>query len=151
MTPYPSTLDSAALAEVAAGCLYERNAYGILMAHPQKGGIPAWAQTGPIADAFIELAALTGRRPAHLMLNILPAGLVIPAHTDREDAGPDGERWHLPIATNPGCFWWDERSDIETHQPLGHWSGPCPNRIRHRVGNCGTTDRTHLIVDTEPT
>ena len=84
------------------------------------------------------------------MINKLASGVVVPKHTDtlrNQDRGnPFIERWHLPLITNDGCWWWDQEND-RVEMPLGYWYGPMPYNLLHQVGNVGLTERVHLIVD----
>lgn len=140
---------SAAAGEVKE---YWRDDSGAHMAVKPCGGIPDWLGTCPtLAAAVREIELLRGQRALHVMVNKLPPGTIVPVHSDtlaptRQGERPRVERWHLPLKTNPNCYFWDE-SDLWMHMALGSWWGPVPYWLPHSVENTGTADRIHLVVD----
>lgn len=146
MKALPTTLDLDHLRAELEALDYEPNAYGIRRSIEQEQPIPDWAQRGTCAQALTEITSLTRRTPRHLMASIMPTGLELPVHVDRVDADPDGQRWHLPVVTNPGCSWWDQDGGSVVFA-RGFWWGPCPDRTPHTFANLGRTQRLHLIVE----
>lgn len=140
-----SSLDLAALLEESAAQDFRRDGAGIDMAHNSDNGFPAWLAKAPeIQKAIAEIEALVGGKANHIMLNRLkPHDNVLP-HKDVMDVG---ERWHLPLVTNPKAKWWDEMDDKDVHMEVGYWYGPVPYKVSHSVWNDGETERIHLVVD----
>jgi hypothetical protein len=102
-------------------------------------------QLGPaITEAINEIAEVLKRKPLYVMVNALPPECIVIEHTDTVIGKP--LRFHLPLVTNNGAFWWDERDGID-HFREGVWVGPIPYYLKHRVGNLGKQPRTHLVVD----
>lgn len=116
---------------------------GVLMTMQQSGGIPENLPPG-IQSAINEIAALTGLKPLHLMINILPGKIEVPIHTDNVIGKPF--RYHLPVVTNYNCYWWDALNGAH-HFSRGFWYGPVPYHIDHRIVNYSDEERVHLIVD----
>lgn len=81
-----------------------------------------------------------------VMLNrLLPYGK-LDVH---RDGWPDRLRFHLPLLTNEGAYWWDELNG-HVHMGAGKWYGPVPYcGVLHSAHNNGPTDRVHLVVDFE--
>lgn len=122
------------------------------MANGQGRGIPSWVKQAEIGKAVQEISLLRKLPPVNVMINILKPGAPVPKHRDfipptqLQHDKPCIERWHLAVATNPDCYWWDEKSgDVEF--PEGFWSGPVPYWLQHTFVNNGKSDRLHLIVD----
>ncbi len=115
----------------------------ILMGNGQSGGIPNGL--GAICkEAIDEIRLWTGMRPRHVMVNRLPAGCIVPVHIDPVLDNPT--RFHLPLITNiRHCYFWDEFRGFQFFD-IGTWY-EVDYRVRHSVGNLGTTERVHLIVD----
>ncbi len=105
-----------------------------------------------VKDAVKEIEEITGANVVNVMINLVPPGIEVPVHTDTllpigGVARPIIERWHLPILTNPTSAWWGE--DGPVHMSQGIWFGPVKYWRDHHVYNQGTTDRVHLVVDTD--
>ncbi len=120
----------------------------VIMYARQGAGLPK------LPEVIAEIEGITELKAIHLMVNILPVGVTVPVHRDflpdyNGFRWPIFERWHLPLDTNPQC--WIEYSGHRYHQQLMEWDGPIPYWIPHQIGNYGETNRTHLIVDLEPT
>lgn len=144
MRTLPCSVDLDALAACVSGLQYTQDSTGIEMSHPQAKGKPGWLGRFPILqDAVADLEAQT-RAAKAVMVNRLGPGVRVPLHKDAEG----GERWHLPIVTNPRAYWWDAR-DADVHMEAGKWWGPVPWEVNHSVSNLGDTPRIHLIVDLE--
>lgn len=119
-----------------------------LMAYKQSAGLPN--NCPKIIEAVTEIANTRKATPIHVMVNRLPAGVVVPMHTDRlkdYEGTPDPhfERWHLSVTTNERC--WYNDGAITTHMAKGCWCGPILYWREHSVINHGTTERIHLVVD----
>lgn len=119
----------------------------VLMANRQSGGIPEHLRK-MFEKEIKEIESLTGKKAIHIMLNILPARgehdlTLVPMHTDTVIGNPD--RYHLPLKTSEHCFFWDEVNGFQ-FMKVGQWY-KVDYRLRHTIGNFGTTERTHLIVD----
>ncbi len=150
-----SKIDLGKLIEEASRLEFWLDGAGVEMSITQSGGIPDFI--GPtIRSAIGELEDYRKSSAVNLMINRLPAGVTTPTHRDfiapmiidgRRVEKPIIERWHLPIVTNPDCFWWGEIGNKEVHFPLGVWTGPVSYWKKHYVKNGGTTERTHLVVD----
>lgn len=97
-----------------------------------------------IMEAIQELSSRLGKLPKYVMVNKLPPNVFVGEHTDTVPGWPF--RYHLPLATNNGSFWWDLDNGL-WYFPEGHWTGPVPYHTPHRVGNVGRTERVHLVVD----
>ena len=118
----------------------------VLMGNGQSGGIPAfWEEL--CQDAIREIASVTWSQPVHLMVNRLPPGVITPVHIDPVAQNPP-MRYHLPLVTNNGCFFWDEKRGFLMFG-LGYWHR-VDYKIKHAVGNIGEYERVHLIVDLQP-
>ncbi len=121
----------------------KRDDTGVLMAYGPGSSceIPSHYEMKRAVD---EIATARGLDVAYVMLNTLPAGCIVPEHTDTLPVPV--ERWHLPLITNPNCKWWDE-VEGELFMAAGYWYGPLPYEKRHKVWNTGAVSRTHLVVD----
>jgi hypothetical protein len=103
-------------------------------------------------DVAEEISKLRGLKAVSLMINWLHPGLEIVKHIDHVEPttlqpnDPHIERWHLPVITNPGCYWWDANGG-EVHQPEMIWFGPVKYWELHAVGNRGEGNRIHIVVD----
>lgn len=140
-----TSLDLPALLEEAAKQDFRRDGAGVDMAHNSDNGFPAWLPKAPrIQEAIAEIEGMVGGKATHIMLNRLrPHDNVLP-HKDLMDVG---ERWHLPLVTNPKAFWWDEVENKDFHMEVGFWYGPVNYKADHSVWNDGETERIHLVVD----
>jgi hypothetical protein len=127
---------------------------GAEMAVVPNGGLPNEVLALPtVRRAIHEIEAYRALSVLHVMVNKLKPGVTVPVHRDfllptrlQPWKRPTLERWHLPVATNGGCFFWDEDNGSK-HMPLGFWTGPVPYWLRHSVRNEGFTERVHLVVD----
>lgn len=104
-----------------------------------------------LIEALDELAWIREQKVLWVMINKLPPDTIVPVHTDtllptQQGKLPRLERWHLPIVTNPDCYFWDEHHKW-THFALGSWWGPVPYWLNHSVENTGQTERIHVVVD----
>lgn len=128
---------------------------GAEMAFPPSSELPPESFMEPfplIYEMVMEIAYHRQLQPIHMMINRLKPGVIVPKHRDWLRNQPKDivkiERWHLPVATNGRCWWWDESmGECRWIMPAGSWHGPVPFWLQHQVGNEGTTDRIHLIVD----
>lgn len=117
----------------------------------QSDGIPFRNATA-IMSAVGEIGLLRLTPPLHLMINRMPPKVLVPKHRDflkastHQQRYPTLERWHLPIVTNEGAWWWDEQHG-RMLLPAGFWYGPMPYWLEHQIGNDGNDSRIHLIVD----
>jgi len=126
---------------------YTEDGSKILMAFPQSGGLPKLGQNCPtLLAAIAEIEGITKKKAVHLMVNKVPPGVMCPVHTDKVIADPN--RYHLPLNATVHSFWWDEKGGV-TVMENGNWYGPMPFSGNHTVGNYGSMERVHLIVDTE--
>lgn len=142
---HASKLDMNSLLVECLQLNFQLDGANVQMANVQSGGIPAYIlRYKQINAAIAEICEIKDRDPVHVMVNIVAPGVIVPKHTDTVLHSP--ERWHLPVATSKDAFWWDEEDGF-SHLPLGHWCGPIPYSILHRIGNLGTEPRVHLIVD----
>jgi hypothetical protein len=120
---------------------------GLLLLNGAWQGVPTWCHE-LLGDAKREVEALTGLTVEHVMVNIIPVGLMAPVHSD-PDPGGRFERWHLPIQTNPKA--WFQYADGDDpwpqHLEAGWWHGPVEYWRPHTVGNYGDELRMHLICD----
>lgn len=102
--------------------------------------------------AVSEIASLRKLSPVFVMVNRLLPRSETPEHQDWLDPTPLQrfhpllERWHLPLQTNPACFF-HTRHEQPIHFPLGTWTGPVPYWKHHWVSNKGSEVRIHLVVD----
>ena len=55
-----------------------------------------------------------------------------------------GSRIHIPIFTNPQCYWLQGKE--KTFMPVGHLY-EVNNRVLHSFWNNGTTGRVHVVLD----
>lgn len=114
----------------------------VLMGHGQSGGLPQ-PLTDLCKEAIEELTRVTKMRPRHLMVNRLPAGVHVPVHIDPVTDNP--QRWHLPLKTSVHCYHWDTSIGVRTLCEK-YWHN-IDYTIPHAIGNFGTEERVHLIVD----
>lgn len=141
--------------EAAKGLPTQKDGSGVLMSFPQSGGVPRdFIEKTPLWFAVQEIYNILNRgtnygksRVLHVMVNTLPPGCVCPVHTDTVLYNPI--RVHLPLVTNPDCFFWDEINHF-TIMEAGYWYGPVLYGKNHTIGNFGDTNRIHLIADLEP-
>lgn len=75
----------------------------------------------------------------------LPAGNKVHPHIDKGKSFRVPRRIHLPIQTNPNCFF--TVGDVTKNLKLGELWEINNNGIMHSVSNEGETDRVHLILD----
>ena len=88
-------------------------------------------QVGPLRQVLLNRLRAHGRLEVH------------------RDGYPDRLRFHLPLATNPASYWWDERNG-KVYMGEGMWYGPVPYcGVLHSAVNDGDTERVHLVVDFE--
>lgn len=120
-----------------------RDSLGPYLANIHAGGRPKWCKPWPIADAIFEIEQLLQMQVQHVQISRLNAGDRIGQHTDEAC----GERWHLPITTNPECVFVDSGTGTVLHMGVGRWWGPVEYQRPHEVWNDGETDRIHLICD----
>lgn len=129
-----------------------RDDSGAYMAIRPCHGVPDWlSKCFWIMEALREIANLRKQEVLHVMINKLPPNVIVPNHTDtltptRQGERPRVERWHLPITSNEGCFFWDDNFGF-TRMLLGSWWGPVPYWLEHAVENTGQTERVHIVVD----
>jgi hypothetical protein len=118
-----------------------------LMCNNQIDGIERFKPYKHIMSAVNEIATAKEGNPIGVMINKLCPGVIVPKHWDNVPGKP--KRWHLPLITNPQSWWWDALSPdgVREHFELGIWVGPLPYWAKHQVGNEGTTERVHLVVD----
>lgn len=77
-------------------------------------------------------------------INWLFPGDMLPYHRDPNWWHEHSHRIHIPVTTNPDCFWLVEGR--ETHLDVGrHYE--INNRRFHAMINRGTTPRLHLVFD----
>jgi hypothetical protein len=102
-------------------------------------------QAPEFRTAIAAVACLAGGRPARAMIVALKPGGRIAPHVDEGAYAAATQRFHLPIATNPGA--WLESGGEIVHLPEGTlwWFD---KHALHRGANDGAEDRIHLIVDT---
>lgn len=140
-----SKIDAAQLwADILAADLkWTVDGTSVLMGNGQSAGIPANLMQ-LCRKAIYEAASFRQKQPRHVMINRLPPGVHVPVHTDK--VLDDPERWHLPLLTNPKhCYHWDMKAGFR-HLKIGMWH--CVDyTIPHAIGNFGTKERVHLIVD----
>jgi quercetin dioxygenase-like cupin family protein len=75
----------------------------------------------------------------------LPKGKSIPPHKDQGESLSVPRRIHIPIITNPNCFF--TVSDVTKNMKEGEiWEIDNAGQL-HSVENKGEEDRIHLIVD----
>ncbi len=152
ITAIQTSLDLRELAREVEQLQFWLDGAGVHMSNRQSGGIPKVVRRLPVMmAALMEIAQIRGQPYHNMMVNRLPAGVIVPKHRDSLEATRQGkyprlERWHLPIVTNDGCRWWDDHNG-EVDMPAGAWYGPCPYWIDHAVANLGSTERVHLVVD----
>jgi len=114
------------------------------MANEQSGGLPE-----PLASicsvALQEISyMLHGARPVHIMINRMLPGQVVPVHVDPVEHDP--MRWHLPLVTDVRhCYFWDLDRGFQFFE-TGYWHS-VDYKIPHCIGNFGSYERVHLIVD----
>lgn len=96
----------------------------------------------PAIERFLDALACPVRSARLLKLR---PGAVIKPHRDVELSFEHGEaRIHVPVFTNADVeFFVDERRVVM--EPGSCWY--INTNLTHRVANCGTTDRIHLVVD----
>lgn len=137
----------------AEGLKYWVDDSGAEMTVTQSGGLEIAMGCPNIHKAICEIATLSHLDPLHIMINRLSAQTTVPIHRDYLKPSPlQGdrpclERWHLPLITNSGSYWWDETNVDNVYMPTGFWYGPMPYWKSHYVANLGQTERIHLIVD----
>lgn len=147
MNAFQSRQDIAKLIEEVERLKFHLDGSGVYMATKASPGIiPEIRMSTILMSAINEISLTNNKNPLHVMVNKIPAGITAPVHTDTVLGDPI--RWHLPLLTNEGCFWWDEINNLLQMKP-GVWYGPVPYKSRHTVGNFGTTERIHLVVDLE--
>lgn len=108
---------------------------------------PRWWGTGLIGKAIDEVrcARQVGALRQMIVNRLRPYGK-LEAH---RDGWPDRLRFHLPLQTNPGAYWWDELNG-KVHMSCGTWYGPVPYcGVLHAAHNPTPVDRVHLVVDFE--
>lgn len=80
-----------------------------------------------------------------VIVNKITAGNSLGVHAD---GPPQDLRFHLPIVTAPGCYWWDEVTNRFTHMTAGNWWGPVPySGVKHSMVNDSSQERIHVVVD----
>ncbi len=85
-----------------------------------------------------------GFAPQRVRIIKLTAGLASAWHRDMPD-NIDCVRLHVPIITNPGCFF--EIEGNQAHMPATGDSYLVRVNRLHRVVNRGTKDRYHMVMD----
>lgn len=142
---HQSSLDCKALWDRinSAGLYWIPDGSGVFMGNTQSGGLPI-SFKNLCAAAIEEIQFITGLPAKHIMVNRLPAGIIVPIHTDTVLGRPD--RYHLPLVTDiRHCQFWDELRGFQTFQ-AGYWYR-VDYSIKHTIMNLGTEERVHLIVD----
>lgn len=115
---------------------------GVLMSNGQSVFSPDMFHLARLAVEEIEDS--TGLKAKYLLAVRLPAGVVVPVHTDTLVQNSVA-RWHLPLITNKDAWFWEEDIGFR-HLPAGAWAEVNYHK-RHTIGNFGRTERVHLIVD----
>jgi len=108
---------------------------------------PRWWNVGLIGKAVDELrcARQVGATRQMIVNRLRPFGKLEP----HRDGWPDRLRFHLPLQTSPGAYWWDEQNG-DVHMACGTWYGPVPYcGVLHAAYNPTPVDRVHLVVDFE--
>lgn len=126
---------------------------GIFMWHMQGQGLPEELIKNPnLTNAIGEICKLTGFNPLNMMLNKIPPGVSSGKHQDFlpnhpiQGKYPCLARWHLPIKTNDySVFWTEQHGGLKME--TNYWYGPIAYWKFHNVGNYGSEERIHLIVD----
>lgn len=127
---------------------------GMWMSSKQGSMLPDLKEYPEIRRIIGELEEMTLQPAKHLMINTLPAGIIVPIHRDflpgrcqvTRRKWPILSRWHFPVISNSKCWFWDERSG-KHGMGLGDWFGPIGYWKPHQVANEGDCERVHLIVD----
>lgn len=114
----------------------------VLMGNGQSAGLPE-PLTTICKEAIEEIEKITKLKARHLMVNRLPAGVIVPVHTDPVLDNPT--RWHLPLKTSIHCFHWDTKYGVR-NLPAKEWHW-IDYTIPHAIGNYGHEERVHLVVD----
>lgn len=129
---------------------YKRDSTGVLMAegYGQWCDIPEMPPT--IKEAVDGIALARRLKPIHVMVNRVEPGIKVPVHVDQVRRVKDGpfcqlERWHYAVQTNPLA--WLEWQGDRIHLDLNTWGGPYKYWLPHALGNDGTEERIHLVVD----
>lgn len=118
---------------------YITDSTGVLMYQSQSMGIiPGFEKYAAEIENF------TGLKAVYMMINCIPPGIEVGTHTDTL-VGGQFQRYHIALETNAECYL--ELEEEAIHVKLHEWCGPISYWLPHRVGNRGTTERTHLIVD----
>lgn len=102
---------------------------------------------GYLAEVMKQISEM-GFEPKRARIIKLTAGLSSSWHRDAPDNIPC-VRLHVPIITNPGCF-------FEVEGDMGHMVADGSSYLvkvnrMHRVFNQGDTDRFHLVMDVKDT
>lgn len=163
MRKIPSVLEPSLQAAEAERLGYSVDSTGVRMARNQSVLIYWPEMPHQLGKAVREIERSTGKVARYWMVNVLPAGVSVPLHTDTLRANVDAgrfviERWHLPIVTDRESMYWDPTLEDMGYSSSGRqglhmeprfWYGPIPYWLDHCIWNDGTLDRTHLIVDLE--
>lgn len=107
-----------------------------------------WAMAGDLVGPLVSQILAHFSPPViarDACLSLMPAGDSHPMHVDSEPA-TFITRVHVPLTTNPGCwFEWEEESR-RVHFDVG--AAYCfDTQSRHAFGNDGESDRIHLLFD----
>lgn len=119
---------------------------GIMMAQRQQQDLGFLARCAKLDLAVKEIETLRKLKAIYGLVNKVPPGANAGVHTDTLDCKV--ERWHLPLITNPGAWFWTEDED-KFRMEAGFWHGPFPYSKNHNVWNEGQSVRVHLVVDLE--
>ncbi|MCE7992564.1 MAG: aspartyl/asparaginyl beta-hydroxylase domain-containing protein [Roseivirga sp.] len=110
--------------------------------------LPSWkAWESALLPLLQEATALYGYKNGFypkVMLAKIPAKGFIPPHVDGGIRGFAPHKIHIPIQTNPDCFFFIEKEKHNLKEGVAY---EVNNGKQHGVVNNGTTDRIHLIFE----
>ncbi len=98
----------------------------------------------PIMESVTALYGYKNGFYPKVMLAKIPGKGFIPPHKDGDIRGFAPHKIHVPLQTNPDCYFFIEGEKFHLKQSVAY---EVNNGKQHGVVNSGTTDRIHLIFE----
>lgn len=111
---------------------------------PEQYTVPTPLCVGSLREA-VDAAVARGLRPYRARVSRLGPGAAMCFHVD---SATEGWRLHVPIATNPGCYfhWRAPGGETRLRMPADGRAWLVRTDVEHRFVNEGGEDRYHLIM-----